>query len=222
MKKNYLSKGGFLVLLSLAFLNSCNKNTEEVQLLNVNKQEKVVEEQREEKITSEKHAVVKTVANKDGRERQSEIAAVKSDKKISAKEESVIKESSRNVVEKNIEEEQPILGKDKNLITEEDVYARKPKSGGAEFGERRQKGIEQMAEYRRMITMPIGATKSDYKPGYVMSEYNKALKSDFLAQSKNKKNSKRIFSTSRDIYRKRTCKCSGKNTSLYSLTYESR
>lgn len=187
MKKNYLSKGGFLVLLSLAFLNSCNKNTEEVQLLNVNKQEKVVEEQREEKITSEKHAVVKTVANKDGRERQSEIAAVKSDKKISAKEESVIKESSRNVVEKNIEEEQPILGKDKNLITEEDVYARKPKSGGAEFGERRQKGIEQMAEYRRMITMPIGATKSDYKPGYVMSEYNKALKSDFLAQSKNKK-----------------------------------
>lgn len=51
MKKNYLSKGGFLMLLSLAFLNACNKNTEEVQLLNVNKQEKVVEEQREEKIT---------------------------------------------------------------------------------------------------------------------------------------------------------------------------
>jgi photosystem II stability/assembly factor-like uncharacterized protein len=53
----------------------------------------------------------------------------------------------------------------------------------ATFGEEK-KGIEEMAEYRRKITMPIGTDKMLYEEGYLMKEYQKAQKSDILSKAR--------------------------------------
>lgn len=67
-----------------------------------------------------------------------------------------------------------------------DVADRKDrKSKGIKLpGER--SGIEEMAEYRRDITMPIGTDKMLYKDGYLLKEYNEALKSQTLKNAQNK------------------------------------
>lgn len=53
----------------------------------------------------------------------------------------------------------------------------------AVFGDEK-KGIEEMAEYRRKITMPIGTDKMLYEEGYLMKEYQKAQKSDILSKAR--------------------------------------
>ena len=53
----------------------------------------------------------------------------------------------------------------------------------ATFGDEK-KGIEEMAEYRRKITMPIGTDKMLYEEGYLMKEYQKAQKSDILSKAR--------------------------------------
>lgn len=45
-------------------------------------------------------------------------------------------------------------------------------------------GIEEMAEYRRNITMPIGTTKLLYKNGFLEKAYEKAINSPILMQAK--------------------------------------
>ena len=45
-------------------------------------------------------------------------------------------------------------------------------------------GIEEMFEYRRQITMPIGSSTLLYKNGYLETAYNKAITSPILAQAK--------------------------------------
>lgn len=55
-----------------------------------------------------------------------------------------------------------------------------------EAGAKEKKGIEEMAEYRRRITMPIGTNKMLYEDGYLLKEYNKALNSATLKQAKQK------------------------------------
>lgn len=45
-------------------------------------------------------------------------------------------------------------------------------------------GIEEMAEYRRNITMPLGTNKMLYKNGFLETAYEKALQSPFLAKAK--------------------------------------
>lgn len=48
-------------------------------------------------------------------------------------------------------------------------------------------GIEEMAEYRRAITMPIGSNKMLYQDGFLSKEYNKALSSPILSAAKSGK-----------------------------------
>ncbi|SDJ55319.1 sialidase family protein [Chryseobacterium jejuense] len=55
-----------------------------------------------------------------------------------------------------------------------------------EAGAKEKKGIEEMAEYRRQITMPIGTNKMLYEDGNLLKEYNKALNSATLKQAKQK------------------------------------
>lgn len=45
-------------------------------------------------------------------------------------------------------------------------------------------GIEEMASYRRAITMPIGTNKMLYEDGYLLKEYDKALQSPILSRVK--------------------------------------
>lgn len=51
-------------------------------------------------------------------------------------------------------------------------------------GIREKKGIEEMAEYRRNITMPVGTSKMLYEDGNLMKEYNKALNSPILKNAR--------------------------------------
>ncbi|WP_347217841.1 T9SS type A sorting domain-containing protein [Chryseobacterium sp.] len=53
-------------------------------------------------------------------------------------------------------------------------------------GTKEKKGIEEMAEYRRQITMPMGTNKMLYEDGNLLKEYNKALNSVTLKQAKQK------------------------------------
>lgn len=55
-----------------------------------------------------------------------------------------------------------------------------------ETGVKEKKGIEEMAEYRRKITMPIGTNKMLYEDGNLLKEYDKALNSATLKQAKQK------------------------------------
>lgn len=48
-------------------------------------------------------------------------------------------------------------------------------------------GIEEMADYRRAITMPIGTNKMLYQDGFLSKEYSKALSSPILLAAKSEK-----------------------------------
>ena len=67
-------------------------------------------------------------------------------------------------------------------------------------------GIEEMAEYRRNITMPLGSTKMLYKNGFLERAYEKAIGSPILTQAKanNFKTSKSVgYSLANVVWKER-------------------
>lgn len=161
--------------------------------------------------------------NKDSNTSKTVNSAKKTDEKLIVKENSITKASTEKFTTKTSEntslESQVFqnfgdsesqnklrsellksISKDGDFaLSHRKTKAERVKKFGAE-----KSGIEEMAEYRKNITMPIGTDKMLYEEGYLMKEYQKALKSPILARAKNSRfKSATAYSVNNVIWKER-------------------
>ena len=161
--------------------------------------------------------------NKDSNTSKTVDSAKKTDEKLIVKENSITKASTEKFTTKTSEntslESQVFqnfgdsesqnklrsellksISKDGDFaLSHRKTKAERVKKFGAE-----KSGIEEMAEYRKNITMPIGTDKMLYEEGYLMKEYQKALKSPILARAKNSRfKSATAYSVNNVIWKER-------------------
>ena len=161
--------------------------------------------------------------NKDSNTSKTVNSAKKTDEKLIVKENSITKASTEKFITKTKEntslESQVFqnfgdsesqnklrsellksISKDGDFaLSHRKTKAERVKKFGAE-----KSGIEEMAEYRKNITMPIGTDKMLYEEGYLMKEYQKALKSPILARAKNSRfKSATAYSVNNVIWKER-------------------
>ena len=161
--------------------------------------------------------------NKDSNTSKTVNSAKKTDEKLIVKENSITKASTEKFTTKTSEntslESQVFqnfgdsesqnklrsellksISKDGDFaLSHRKTKAERVKKFGAE-----KSGIEEMSEYRKNITMPIGTDKMLYEEGYLMKEYQKALKSPILARAKNSRfKSATAYSVNNVIWKER-------------------
>ena len=194
MRKHYL-RNLFFLFVSLFIINACQHFSESK----------------------------KVVINKDSNTSKTVNSAKKTDEKLIVKENSITKASTEKFITKTNEntslESQVFqnfgdsesqnklrsellksISKDGDFaLSHRKTKAERVKKFGAE-----KSGIEEMAEYRKNITMPIGTDKMLYEEGYLMKEYQKALKSPILARAKNSRfKSATAYSVNNVIWKER-------------------
>ncbi|HCO21300.1 MAG TPA: hypothetical protein DIT47_09755 [Flavobacteriaceae bacterium] len=194
MRKHYL-RNLFFLFVSLFIINACQHFSESK----------------------------KVVINKDSNTSKTVNSAKKTDEKLIVKENSITKASTEKFTTKTSEntslESQVFqnfgdsesqnklrsellksISKDGDFaLSHRKTKAERVKKFGAE-----KSGIEEMAEYRKNITMPIGTDKMLYEEGYLMKEYQKALKSPILARAKNSRfKSATAYSVNNVIWKER-------------------
>ncbi|REC62779.1 hypothetical protein DRF65_08120 [Chryseobacterium pennae] len=183
MKQNYV-RNGVMVISAVFLLNACQHfntqtDTSRQRSSNVDrmvkKQEKKSEEQDQIKIPADKKVLAQ------GQKEQSlNKTLAYNDPKFNKVFESFGDGSAEIQLRKEllmsmVKPGEMVMGHraDKKL--------REEKSGTKE-----RKGIEEMAEYRRHITMPVGTNTMLYEDGNLLKEYNKALNSPTLKKAQQK------------------------------------
>lgn len=183
MKQNYV-RSGVMVISAVFLLNACKHvntqaDTSRLPLSNadgmVKKQEKKSEEQDQANIPTDK----KVFAQRENEQNLKKIFAY-NDPKFNK----VFENFGDGAEETQLRKELLMsMAKPGEMVM---GHRADKKLREQEAGAKEKKGIEEMAEYRRQITMPIGTNTMLYEDGNLLKEYTKALNSSTLKQAKQK------------------------------------